>query len=79
MRNERADLSPRPSTGRKRRILATAEERRSLWAQLERDCQTRLKRHCELWEEDREARLSVATISRAIRGLRGPKKIAGCQ
>jgi transposase len=29
------DLEPKPSTGRRRRILATPEEKRLLWKQLE--------------------------------------------
>lgn len=32
-RSEGEDLSPRYSTGRRRRILSSAEERRALWAQ----------------------------------------------
>jgi len=36
-RSEGEDLSPRSSTGRKRRILSSVEERRALWAQLEED------------------------------------------
>ena len=34
-RREGGNLSPRFSTGRRRRILATSEEKRTLWAQLE--------------------------------------------
>ncbi len=66
-RSEGEDLSPRPSTGRKRRILATAEERRALWAQLEANDEATLERHCELWEERQGVRVSVSTMSRAIR------------
>jgi transposase len=47
------DLEPRPSPGRKRRILATAEEKRALW------------------EQERGVRVSVATMSRAIRNKLG--------
>jgi transposase len=61
------DLKPKPSTGRKRRILATAEERRALWKQLEENDEATLARHCELWEERRGVRVSLATMSRAIR------------
>lgn len=66
-RKEGGDLAPRPSTGRKRRILATAEERRALWAQLEANDDATLARHCELWEERRGVRVSIATMSRAVR------------
>ncbi len=66
-RRDGEDLSPRPSTGRKRRILATVEERRALWAQLEANDEATLEGHCELWEERRGVKVSVATMSRAIR------------
>jgi transposase len=66
-RSEGEDLAPRFSTGRKRRILATSEERRALWAQLEENSEATLERHCELWEEKRGVRVSAATMSRAIR------------
>jgi transposase len=64
---EGEDLSPRFSTGRRRRILATEEERQLLWAQLEENDTATLERHCELWEELRGVRVSEATMSRAIR------------
>ena len=66
-RKEGGDLSPRPSTGRKRRILSTQHERRALWEQLKQNDDATLARHCELWEEDRGVRVSLATMSRAIR------------
>jgi transposase len=66
-RAEGGDLSPRSSTGRRRRILATQEEKRALWKQLEENDEATLERHCELWEEKRGVRVSVATMSRAIR------------
>lgn len=64
---EGEDLEPKPSTGRKRRILASAEEKRLLWKQLEGNDEATLERHCELWEEKRGVRVSLATMSRAIR------------
>jgi transposase len=66
-RREGEDLEPQRSTGRKRRILATAEERRALWEQLEENDEATLERHCELWEERHGVRVSPATMSRAIR------------
>ncbi|MDP9475519.1 MAG: helix-turn-helix domain-containing protein [Actinomycetota bacterium] len=66
-RREGEDLQPRPSTGRKRRILSTPEEKRALWEQLEENDEATLERHCELWEERRGVRVSIATMSRAIR------------
>jgi len=50
-KREGEDLSPGTSTGRKRRILADAEERQALWEQLEANGDATLERHCELWEE----------------------------
>jgi transposase len=66
-RREGGELEPKRSTGRKRRILATAEEKRALWDQLEEDDEATLQRHCELWEQRRGVRVSLATMSRAIR------------
>jgi transposase len=65
------DLEPRPSTGRKRRILATPEEKRALWEQLEANDEATLERHCELWEQKRGVSVSIATMSRAIRNKLG--------
>ncbi len=67
MKREGKDLSPGVSTGRKRRILATPEEKKALWEQLEENDDATLERHCEMWEEKRGAKVSVATMSRAIR------------
>ncbi len=68
-RREGGDLSPRLSPGRTPRILATAEEKRALWAQLVANDDATLERHCDLWEEERGVRVSVATMSRAVRRL----------
>ncbi len=67
MRREGKDLSPGTSTGRRRRILATLEEKRALWSQLEENDDATLERHCDLWEEKRGVRVSVSAMSRAIR------------
>jgi transposase len=66
-RREGEDLSPGTSTGRKRHILADAEEERTLWEQLEENDDATLERHCEMWEEKRGVRVSRSTMSRAIR------------
>jgi transposase len=79
-RREGQDLSSGTSTGRKRRILATEEEERALWAQLETNDDATLERHCELWEEERKGvRVSRSAMSRAIRHKLGwtYKKDAG--
>jgi transposase len=70
-RGEGEDLAPKPSPGRRRRILATQEEKRALWEQLEQNDEATLERHCELWEQQRGVRVSVATMSRAIRNKLG--------
>lgn len=69
MRRRRAgeDLSPRFSTGRKRRILSTVEEKRALWSQLEENDDATLQSHCEMWEEKTGVLVSVSAMSRAIR------------
>ena len=66
-RRQGEDLEPRPSTGRKRRILATTQQKRALWRQLEENDEATLERHCELWDERQGVRVSIATMSRAIR------------
>lgn len=73
-RSEGEDLEPGTSTGRKRRILATAEERHALWSQLEGNDEATLERHREMWEEERGVRVSMATMSRAIRRLGWTRK-----
>jgi transposase len=66
-RREGEDLSPGTSTGRKRRILATAEEESLLWEQLEEHDDATLERHCEMWEGKTGVRVSISAMSRAIR------------
>jgi transposase len=71
-------LKAKPSPGRTPRILSTLEERRALWAQLEANEDATLERHCELWERHRGVRVSVATMSRAVRKLGWSfKKVVG--
>ena len=55
------------STGRKRRIFSTLQEREALWSQLEENHDATLERHCELWEHKTGTRVSISTMSRAIR------------
>ena len=66
-RRQGEDLEPKPSTGRKRPILATTQQKRALWRQLQENDEATLERHCELWEERQGVRVSIATMSRAIR------------
>ena len=64
---EGGDLSPGASTGRKRRILATVEEKRMLWRQLEENDDATLESHCWMWEEKTGVRVSISAMSRAVR------------
>ena len=68
-RREGAGLAPGRSPGRTPSICASFEERRMLWAQLEENHEATLERHCELWEKRRKLRVSVSTMSRAVRKL----------
>jgi transposase len=70
-RAEPRPREPRRSTGRKRRILASAEEKHLLWEQLENNDEATLERHCKLWEQKRGVRVSIATMSPAIRNKLG--------
>src|SRR5215203_4765512 len=60
-------VGPGKLPGRTPSICTSVEERRMLWAQLEENSEATLERHCELWEQKRRVRVSVATMSRAIR------------
>jgi transposase len=71
MNREGKDLSPGVSTGRRRRILATLEESRLLWGQLQENDDATLERHCELWEQKTGVGVSISAMSRAIRGKLG--------
>ena len=58
--------------------MATSEERRALWRQLEENDAATLARNCELWEEEWGVRVSVSTMSRAVRKLDWTfKKVVG--
>jgi hypothetical protein len=71
----RGSLAVGTSTGRKRRILATLEQKENLWKQLEENDDATLERHCQLWEERKGIRVSVSTMSRGIRNSSaGPTK-----
>ncbi len=68
-RREGEDLAPKPSPGRTPTILATPQQRGSLWEQLEENDDATLARHCQLWERRTGVGVSVATMSRAVRTL----------
>lgn len=60
---------PTSSPGSIPTIGKSVEQRRALWAQLESNVDATLVRHCELWEERQGAKVSISTMSRAIRKL----------
>jgi transposase len=62
-------IAPKPSPGRTSKILADPAHRRALWRQLERNDTATLEEHSEMFEEGRGVRVSVATMSRAVRKL----------
>ncbi len=68
-RREGLGLAPGRSPGRTPSICASVEERRMLWAQLEENAAATLERHCELWEKKHKLKVSVSTMSRAVRKL----------
>ena len=68
-RRETGSAAPRRRPGMRPRVGATAEERRALWHQLEEEPEATLEEHRGLWERSHGVRVSVATMSRAIRRL----------
>ena len=66
-RRQGEDLEPKPSMGCKQRILATSEQKRALWEQLQENDEATPERHCELWESATGVRISLTTMSRAVR------------
>jgi transposase len=73
-RREGLDLAPRPSTGRTPAILANPEHKRTLWKQLEDNDTVTLERHCEIWAKEQGVKVSISTMSRAIRKLGWSRK-----
>jgi len=63
------DLAPKPSPGRKAKVLASPYQKRALWRQLEEHDTATLEKHCEMFESRRGFSVSVATMSRAVRRL----------
>ena len=66
---ETGSVVPKRRRRMRLRIGASADERRALWRQLEEHPEATLEEHCELWGHERGVRVSVATMSRAIRRL----------
>jgi transposase len=68
-RRETGLVAPKKRPGMRPRIGAGADDRRALWHQLETHPEATMEEHRELWERERGVRVSVATMSRAIRRL----------
>ena len=63
------EIAPRPSPGRKAKILGNPAHRRALWRQLQGNDTATLEEHREMFERERGVSVSVATMSRAVRKL----------
>lgn len=63
------DLAPKPSPGRKAKVLTSLSQKRALWRQLEENDTATLEERCEMFESRRGFSVSVATMSRAVRKL----------
>jgi transposase len=68
-RERTGSAAPKRRPGMRPRIGAAAEERRVLWRQLEENPEATLEEHGQAWERERGVRVSVATMSRAVRRL----------
>lgn len=64
-----AEIAPKRSPGRKAKILDSPAHRRALWRQLEENDTATLEEHSQMFEKERGVRVSVATMSRAVRKL----------
>ncbi len=62
-------VAPKPSPGRKAKILDVQDHKKALWEQLEENDTATLEEHCEMFEKERGVWVSVATMSRAVRKL----------
>ena len=63
------EIAPKPSPGRRAKILASGDHKRALWRQLEANDTATLEEHSEMFEKQRGVSVSVATMSRAVRKL----------
>ena len=63
------EIAPKPSPGRKAKILDSLAYKRALWRQLEENDTATLEEHCEMFEKEQWVCVSVATMSRAVRKL----------
>jgi transposase len=69
LRRETGSVAPKPPPKPTFSIGQSAEQRRALWKQLEEHYDATLHRHCLLWEREQGVKVSISTMSRAIRRL----------
>ena len=69
LRRETGSVAPKPPPKRTFSIGQSVEQRRVLWKQLEEHDDATLERHCQLWESKQKVKVSISTMSRAIRRL----------
>ncbi len=69
LRRETGSVAPKPPPKRPFSIGQNVEHRRALWKQLEEHEDATLEKHCRLWERKRGVKVSISTMSRAIRRL----------
>jgi transposase len=69
LRRETGSVAPKPPPKRPFSIGQNVEHRRALWKQLEEHYDATLEKHCRLWERKRGVKVSISTMSRAIRRL----------
>jgi transposase len=69
LRRETGSVAPKPPPKRTFSIGQSVEQRRALWKQLEEHGDAILEKHCQLWERKQGVKVSISTMSRAIRRL----------
>jgi transposase len=63
------EISPKPSPGRRAKILENPAHKRALWEQIQGHDMATLEEHREMFERRRGVCVSVATMSRTMRKL----------
>jgi transposase len=69
LRRETGSVAPKPPPKRPFSIGQSVKHRRALWKQLEEHYDATLEKHCLLWESKQGIKVSISTMSRAIRRL----------
>jgi transposase len=62
-------IAPKPSPGRKAKIMDSSDHTRALWRQLRENDTATLEEHSQMFEKERGVSVSIATMSRAVRRL----------